>query len=117
MDKAVYILKNVYHLYQLAGRILSREGKFLAVPFDGFLDEDPVFNSPRLLQMLMEYGREQKKYKVWNDGGYWYYVFHNLGDYIIWGPVNSEENMNWKMRSATKNIFHLPEKIRCGNGL
>ena len=52
MDKAVYILKNVYHLYHLAGRILSREGKFLAVPFDGFLDEDPVFNSPKLLQML-----------------------------------------------------------------
>ena len=56
MDKAVYILKNVYHLYHLAGRILSREGKFLAVPFDGFLDEDPVFNSPKLLQMLMDFG-------------------------------------------------------------
>lgn len=55
MDKAVYI-KNVYHLYHLAGRILSREGKFLKVPFDGFLDEDPVFNSPKLLQMLMDYG-------------------------------------------------------------
>lgn len=91
MDKAVYILKNVYHLYHLAGRILSREGKFLAVPFDGFLDEDPVFNSPKLLQMLMEYGREQKTYKGWNDDGYWYYVFHDLGDYVIWGPVNTEE--------------------------
>ena len=92
MDKAVYILKNVYHLYHLAGRILSREGKFLAVPFDGFLDEDPVFNSPKLLQMLMDYGREQKTYKGWNDNGYWYYVFHDLGDYVIWGPVNTEEH-------------------------
>lgn len=42
--------------------------------------------------MLMDYGREQKTYKGWNDNGYWYYVFHDLGDYVIWGPVNTEEH-------------------------
>lgn len=91
MDRAVYILKNVYHLYHLAGRIISVEGKFLAVPFDGFQREDPVFNSTELLRTLMEYGKEQKTYRVWNDGGYWYYVFHGLEDYVIWGPVRAEE--------------------------
>lgn len=100
MDRTVFILGNIYRLHALAGRILDEEGKPAALPFEGFDEQDPVSGSAGLRKILMEQGRGTTGdgYRVWNDDGYWYYVFHSPEGYVIWGPVVFEEHSGYEQR-------------------
>lgn len=116
MDKTHYILKNIYQLHKIAGRYLDKEGKILTVPFEGFEEQDPVFCSPHLYDLLMDKGRNggHGRYRVCEDDGYWYYVFYNLEQWVIWGPVEFEEhskyqrNMYIKKRGVEGGGFIIP---------
>ncbi len=103
-DKEIYILCNIYRIHALAGRIVDREGKPAALPFDGFEKTDPVLCSPHLFGELAGWdaGYAEGEYRVWDDGGYWYYVFHSAGYYVIWGPVVFEEHSAYKRRLYAK---------------
>lgn len=93
MKREEYILSNMYHLYKLAGRILDKEGKVTVMPFDVFAECDPVSSNGKLREKLMEIGKSGicEEYKIYDDGGYLYYVFCTVEKYIIWGPVILEE--------------------------
>ena len=52
MDKAAFILSNIYHLHSLAGRILDEGGKPLTLPFEGFGEQDPVLSGRELSGLL-----------------------------------------------------------------
>ena len=100
MDKAAFILSNIYHLHSLAGRILDEGGKPLTLPFEGFGEQDPVLSGRELSGLLREQEAEKGgvRYRMHNDGGYWYYVFHSDGRYVIWGPVVFEEHSKYDYR-------------------
>lgn len=159
MDKAAFILSNIYHLHSLAGRILDESGNPLALPFEGFGEQDPALSDRELSGLLREQGaqeapagslaggeaekapagslanRETEKagdrYRMHNDGGYWYYVFHGRGRYVIWGPVVFEEHSKYDNRLYGKkrgvkgeicriplgNIWAMEETIAFGHGL
>ena len=104
MDKNGYILENIYRLHMIAGRHLDKEGKALAVPFEGFPEQDPVLGSPRLLVMLMEEGKNgmHGRYRACEDDGYWYYVFCDLEQWIIWGPVEFEPHTRYQRNAYEK---------------
>lgn len=99
-DKEIYILSNIYRIHALAGRILDREGRPAALPFDGFEKTDPVLCSPHLFGELAGWdaGYAEGEYRVCDDGGYWYYVFRSPGYYVIWGPVVFEEHSGYEKR-------------------
>lgn len=113
MDKASYILNNIYHLHALAGRILDETGNLKATSFEGFSECDPVLTNPKLRKELMEMGRNgvQGKYRIWDDSGYRYYVIYASGIYVVWGPVLFEEYSEYeqylygKKRNEIKGKF------------
>ena len=111
MDKGEYILNNMYHLYKLAGRILDGNGNFIILPFGGFTECDPVFSNSNLCVKLMEIGKSGTygEYKIYDDGGYLYYVFYTLEAYIIWGPVIFEEVSRYE-----QNLYGKKNGV-CGN--
>ncbi len=93
MEKAAYLLKNIYRMFGLAGRMFDAKGKPLAVSFPGFEKEDPVLCSPELLAALQKAGQgEPGGYRAYSDGGYWYYVLCRTECCIVWGPVSFEEH-------------------------
>ncbi len=86
MEKAAYLLKNIYRMFGLAGRMFDAKGKPLAVSFPGFEKEDPVLCSPELLAALQKAGQgEPGGYRAYSDGGYWYYVLCRTECCIVWG--------------------------------
>lgn len=92
MDRTTYLLKHIYQLFGLSGRILNEAGEPLAVPFLGYEETDFVLGSPKLLRNLQKTGEEtQDRYRAYSDDGYWYYVCRRTGMYVIWGPVIFEE--------------------------
>lgn len=122
MNKNTYLLKNIYRLWGIAGRLTNREGRPLAVPSSVFCDCDPVFGSTELLHTLLACTAQstsgdqtlENKYYAYNDDGYWYYVFRAPKSYAIWGPVIFEEHSEhekWlycKKRGAQKNSLQIP---------
>lgn len=97
MEKAAYLLKNIYRMFGLAGRMFDAKGKPLAVPFSGFEEEDPVCCSTELLAALQKAGQEVPDgYGAYSDGSYWYYVFRSPKGCVIWGPVIFEEHSRYE---------------------
>lgn len=103
MDKTVYLLKYIYQLFGISGRVLDGEGKPSALPFSGFEKIDPVLGSPELLRNLQKTGKTaENKYRACNDDNYWYYVFHKSGLYVIWGPISFEEHSKYEQQLYCK---------------
>lgn len=88
VNKATYLLKHVYQLWGLAGRLTDENGKRIAAAPGEFCRNDPVFCSRALLEALLRCGlRSAGQYRAYGDGEYWYYVYYGEQRYVIWGPV------------------------------
>ncbi len=132
MDKITYLLKYIYRLWGMAGRLVDAQGGLLAVLTAGFENYDPVFTSAGLLRELLRWGRKTGgRYGAFQDDGYWYYVFQGPESYVIWGPVVFEEHSEHEKRMYLKrhgveekniqiplmHIWHFKEIVAFAHGL
>lgn len=97
MERARYLLKNIYQVHLLAGRLFDRGGEPLVLPAGGFAGKDPVCCNPLLRERLFACGAKQK-YTLYDDGGYFYGVFDRDAERVVWGPFVIEVHSEYQDR-------------------
>lgn len=105
MDREEYVLGNIFHLNKISGRIIDKHGNAEHIPFSGFEKLDPVLNNEILFEKLIKAGNRgrQKKYVVYDDNGFLYYVYCEAEYYIIWGPVTLENKSVYEQHLYEKS--------------
>ena len=87
MDQKEYILKKAYEVHWLAGRIMNADGEICIKPFKNFERSDPVLCTLALRKALYVCRDSRKqKYNLYEEEGYFYYVYSWKEKMIIWGP-------------------------------
>lgn len=130
-EKTTYVLKKIYSIQKIFGRIIETEKEEAIFPFERAGEQDPVVCSPQLYQSILDCCSNKERYVCYGDEGYLYYALQKEKFAFIWGPFVYEEKSAYQKRrylekrSVKEKEIYIPlikaekaeEVIRFAHGL